>query len=68
MYPLWKKSPEKTIVEIPRKIKKQLYLPKYLPIGILQDLCSDLAVTNKTTKFDESVSWFCVYRTISSGE
>ena len=56
-----KKSSKKIIIETPRKIKKQLYLPRLSAHRHLTRPMQRLGVSNKLTKFDESVSWFCIY-------
>jgi len=56
-----KKSSKKTTIEIPRKIKKQLYLPKISAHRHLTRPLQRIGTINKTTKFDNSLSWFCVY-------
>jgi len=56
-----KKSPQKTTIEIPRKIKKQLYLPRLSAHRHLTRPLQRIGTINKTTKFDKSLSWFCVY-------
>ena len=55
------KSSKKTTVEISRKIKKQLYLPKISAHRHLTRPLQRIGTINKTTKFDKSLSWFCVY-------
>jgi tRNA(Ile2)-agmatinylcytidine synthase len=57
-----KKVSKKTIIEISRKIKKQLYLPKISAHRHLTRPLQRIGVSNKSTKFDTSLSWFCVYR------
>jgi tRNA(Ile2)-agmatinylcytidine synthase len=57
-----KKSSKKIIVEIPRKIKKQLYIPKISAHRHLTRPLQRIGIMNKTSKFDKSLSWFCVYR------
>jgi len=56
-----KKSSKKATIEIPRKIKKQLYLPKISAHRHLTRPLQRIGTINKTTKFDNSLSWFCVY-------
>ena len=56
-----KKNPKKMIVEVSRKIKKQLYLPKISAHRHLSRPVQRLGITNKPTKFDASLSWFHVY-------
>ena len=57
-----KKATKKTSIEIPRKIKKQLYLPKISAHRHLSRPLQRIGIINKSTKFDKSLSWFCVYR------
>ena len=57
-----KKATKKSSTEIPRKIKKQLYLPKISAHRHLSRPLQRIGVINKSTKFDKSLSWFCVYR------
>ena len=57
-----KKSSKKISVEISRKIKKELYLPKISAHRHLTRPKQRLGKTNTTSKFDKSLSWFCVYR------
>ena len=52
----------KTTNKIPRKIKKQLYLPKISAHRHLTKPSQRMGLINKSTKFDKSLSWFCVYR------
>ena len=54
-------SKNKTNLEIPRKIKKQLYLPEISAHRHLSRPLTRLGKINKNSKFDESVSWFSVY-------
>ena len=56
------KSSKKMSVEISRKIKKQLYLPKISAHRHLTRPLQRLGKINKALKFDESLSWFCVYK------
>lgn len=56
------KSLKKITVEITRKIKKQLYLPKISAHRHLARPQQRIGTINKSTKFDQSLSWFCVYR------
>lgn len=55
-------SKNKTILEIPREIKKQLYIPKVSAHRHLSRPFSRLGRINKRSKFDESVSWFSIYK------
>ena len=57
-----KKGSNKITVEIPRKIKKQLYIPKISAHRHLTRPLQRIGITNKSSKFDESLSWFYVYR------
>jgi tRNA(Ile2)-agmatinylcytidine synthase len=57
-----KKATKKTNIEIPRKIKKQLYLPKISAHRHLSRPLQRIGIVNKSSKFDKSLSWFCVYR------
>ncbi|WP_371504140.1 DUF1743 domain-containing protein [Nitrosopumilus adriaticus] len=47
---------------ISRKIKKQLYIPKISAHRHLTRPLQRKDIINKSTKFDKSLSWFCVYR------
>ena len=55
------KNLKKTTIEIPRKIKKQLYIPKISAHRHLTRPLQRTGKTNKTITFDNSQSWFCVY-------
>ena len=57
-----KKTSEKMSVEISRKIKKQLYLPKISAHRHLTRPLQRIGMKNQSSKFDKSISWFCVYR------
>ncbi|MDH3795140.1 MAG: tRNA(Ile)(2)-agmatinylcytidine synthase [Nitrosopumilus sp.] len=57
-----KKASKKIPVEISRKIKKQLYLPKISAHRHLTRPLQRIGTINKATKFDKSLSWFYVYR------
>jgi tRNA(Ile2)-agmatinylcytidine synthase len=57
-----KKDSKKIPVEISRKIKKQLYLPKISAHRHLTRPLQRIGTINKATKFDKSLSWFYVYR------
>ena len=57
-----KKASKKISTEISRKIKKQLYLPKISAHRHLTRPLQRIGTINKTTKFDKSLSWFCVYK------
>ena len=52
----------KKTVEIPREIKKCLYIPKISAHRHLTRPLQRIGAVNKTTKFDKSLSWFFVYR------
>jgi len=56
-----KKSVNKVTSEIPRKIKKQLYIPSISAHRHLSRPLQRIGRINKESKFDESTSWFCVY-------
>ena len=56
-----KKASKKISTEISRKIKKQLYLPKISAHRHLTRPLQRIGISNKTSKFDKSLSWFCVY-------
>ncbi|HJM79656.1 MAG TPA: tRNA(Ile)(2)-agmatinylcytidine synthase [Nitrosopumilus sp.] len=56
-----KKNSKKITVEIPRRVKKQLYIPKISAHRHLTRPLQRIGTTNKITKFDDSLSWFCVY-------
>ncbi|EIJ65662.1 hypothetical protein BD31_I0660 [Candidatus Nitrosopumilus salaria BD31] len=56
-----KKSSKKTTIEVPRKIKKQLYIPKISAHRHLTRPLQRIGTINKTTRFDKSLPWFCVY-------
>ena len=56
-----KKNSKKIIVEIQRKIKKQLYIPKISAHRHLTRPLQRVGITNKSSKFTKSLSWFCVY-------
>jgi len=55
------KLSKKQILEIPRNIKKQLYIPIITAQRHLTRPQQRLGIINKNSKFDESSSWFCVY-------
>ena len=55
------KNLKKTSLEIPRQIKKQLYIPKISAHRHLTRPLQRTGKTNKTSKFDASKSWFYVY-------
>ena len=55
------KNLKKITIEIPRKIKKQLYIPKISAHRHLTRPSQRTGKINKTIAFDNSQSWFCVY-------
>ena len=55
------KAFSKTTNEISRKIKKQLYIPKTSAHRHLTRPLQRMGLINNSTKFDKSLSWFCVY-------
>ena len=55
------KSSKKTTIDISRQIKKQLYLPKISAHRHLTRPLQRIGTINKSTKFDKSIPWFCVY-------
>ena len=55
------KNLKKTSLEIPRQIKKQLYIPKISAHRHLTRPLQRIGKTNKNSIFDASQSWFCVY-------
>jgi len=57
-----KKHSKKTTIEIPRKIKKQMYIPNMSAHRHLTRPLQRIGISNKISKFDKSLSWFCVYR------
>jgi len=57
-----KKTLKKITIEISRKIKKQLYIPEMSAHRHLTRPLQRIGISNKTSKFDKSLSWFCVYR------
>jgi tRNA(Ile2)-agmatinylcytidine synthase len=56
-----KKASKKTSTEISRKIKKQLYLPNLSAHRHLTRPLQRIGTVNKSSEFDKSTSWFCVY-------
>ena len=54
-------SSKKIFVEIPRLIKKQLYIPNISAHRHLTRPLQRIGINNKTSKFDKSLLWFCVY-------
>jgi len=57
-----KKASKKITVKISRKVKKQLYIPELSAHRHLTRPLQRIGISNKTSKFDKSLSWFCVYR------
>jgi tRNA(Ile2)-agmatinylcytidine synthase len=57
-----KKNSKKITLEIPRKLKKQLYIPKITAHRHLTRPLQRTGIINKTSKFDTTLSWFHVYR------
>ena len=55
------KSSKKITVENSRKIKNQLYLPEISAHRHLSRPLQRIGIINKSTTFDNSLSWFCVY-------
>ena len=56
-----RKSANKVILEVPRNIKKQLYIPNVSAHRHLSRPLQRIGRINKESKFDESTSWFCIY-------
>lgn len=56
-----KTSKNKTILEIPRKINKQLYLPEVSAHRHLSRPLTRIGKINKRSKFNDSASWFSIY-------
>ena len=56
-----KKSLKKISTEISRNIKKQLYLPNISAHRHLSRPLQRIGTVNRSSKFDKSISWFCVY-------
>ena len=57
-----KKASKKITVEISRKVKRQLYIPNMSAHRHLTRPLQRIGISNKTSKFDKSLSWFCVYK------
>ena len=57
-----KKASKKITVEISRKVKKQLYIPNLSAHRHLTRPLQRIGISNKTSKFNKYLSWFCVYR------
>ena len=57
-----KKASKKITVEISRKVKKQLYIPNMSAHRHLTRPLQRIGISNKTSKFNKYLSWFCVYR------
>ena len=55
------KASKKITLENSRKIKNQLYLPEISAHRHLSRPQQRIGTLNKSTKFDNSMSWFCVY-------
>jgi tRNA(Ile2)-agmatinylcytidine synthase len=56
------KSAKKVILEIPRQIKNQTYIPQPSAHRHLTRPAQRIGVTNKKTKFDSRSKWFLQYR------
>jgi tRNA(Ile2)-agmatinylcytidine synthase len=56
-----RKSPKKLIHEIPRKVKKKLYVPEISAHRHLTRPLQREGLTNKETRFDDSIPWFKVF-------
>jgi tRNA(Ile2)-agmatinylcytidine synthase len=56
-----KKSVNKTTLEVPRKLKKQLYIPSISAHRHLSRPLQRIGRINNESRFNESSSWFCVY-------
>lgn len=56
-----KKSKKKITLEIPRNIKKQMYIPNVSAHRHLSRPLQRIGRINKESRFEESDSWFCVY-------
>ena len=57
-----KKSNKKSTKEIPRQIKKKLYLPMVSAHRHLTRPKQRIGISNKETQFDNSIRWFYHYR------
>ena len=57
-----KKHPKKISFEVSREIKKQLYLPQISAHRHLTRPLQRIGIVNNKSDFEESVSWFHVYR------
>ena len=57
-----KRASKKETIEIPRKIKRHLYIPIVSAHRHLTRPLQRIGTVNKTTRFDKSFSWFHVYR------
>ncbi len=55
------KASKKITIKNTRKIKNQLYLPQVSAHRHLSRPQQRIGIINKSTKFDSSLSWFCVY-------
>ncbi|MFB5603235.1 MAG: DNA-binding protein, partial [Candidatus Nitrosomaritimum aestuariumsis] len=56
-----KTAKKKTSLEIPRKIKKQQYIPDISAHRHLSRPITRIGKANKNSKFDNSSSWFSLY-------
>ncbi len=56
-----KKLANKVTLEVPRKIKKQLYIPIISAHRHLSRPLQRIGRINRESKFDESTLWFHVY-------
>ncbi len=57
-----KTSSKKVTMEISRKLKKQLYIPKISAHRHLTRPQQRMGLVNQDSKFKQSEPWFCVYR------
>ncbi len=57
-----KKLLKKSYLKFQEKSKNKCIFQIYLHIDTLQDLYNELEFLTKLSKFDKSLSWFCVYR------
>jgi tRNA(Ile2)-agmatinylcytidine synthase len=55
------KSADKSILEIPRKIKQQLYIPSVSAHRHLSRPIQRYGKVNKDTKIDSNLRWFHIY-------
>ena len=56
-----KTSKSQTVIEIPRKIKENLYIPEVSAHRHLSRPPIRIGKINKKSQFDDSALWFCVY-------